>query len=278
MNVLDSFQGLVFAGESASARQLRMQVGRMAPYFRSALLVGERGTGKADVARELHRMSPAAANEFRLAHAAAASDDDLLKAATGTLYLVHIERLTTSEQVSLLSRLNRIRSAETRLICASCCDLRGMVASGRMREDFHSRISGLEIRLAPLRERRMDFAPMLSGWSLGEGVQQRLDTYPWPGNIDELMQVLQRASSECGELTLHERHLPALAPIFNSQCDSQPGSQFSGQSNMEKLDVVMHRHVADVLERCAGNKLRAAEMLGISRSTLYRMLESPPPA
>ena len=258
--------GWPFAGVSAASLRLRTQVQRIAPHYRTALLIGEAGTGKTEVARALHRLSPVAAGALVICPADQLSDQLLIEAARGTLLLTHIERLRPDAQAEVCSRLSgldrelRNHTAETRLLCASECDLRGMVAAGRMREDLARRISALEVRVPALRERLEDLPALLAGSPVTDEAMEQMLSHAWPGNLRELSALIERAGS--GEIDGESlATLPQPTPA-------------AGDSDEVTLDAVLRRHVADVLERCAGNKLRAAERLGISRSTLYRMLEN----
>jgi transcriptional regulator of acetoin/glycerol metabolism len=90
----------------------------------------------------------------------------------------------------------------------------------------------------------------------------RLQLYPWPHNVRELREVLQKAADLTCGAPFDTHHLPLPEP-------EQPT-----EPTLERLQDVVQRHVLDVLTRCSGNKLRASEILGISRSTLYRMLDA----
>jgi two-component system response regulator HydG len=170
-----------------------------------------------------------------------------------------------------MKRLQRIDfrpGAETRLIVAHDVTLRGIVASGRMRPDLCARVGAIEVRVPRLRERLEDLRAMLAALPIDEPAIARLAEHSWPGNLLELRTVLTHAHLAAGNAWIQLAHLPALTPTQQAP-PREPAEA--------RLDFVMKRHVADVLERCAGNKLRAAEMLGISRSTLYRMLDAPAP-
>lgn len=257
----------VFAGEGAAVTRLRLQVNRISPHFRTALVTGERGVGKESVAREMHRLSGLKSGSFRALDiarfAAGAESVDL----HGLLFLHGLERLEPDLQERLANRLKLIQR-ETRIIFASECDLRGMLATGRLRQNLSSRVGSLEIRVATLSDRTEDFdvlaRSMLQrnqapGW-LGDEALQTLARHTWSGNLAELWKVIGQVSSLRGEIA------PVDLPELKAAETSDPGGV--------RLEKVMQRHVFDVLQRCSGNKLRAAELLGISRSTLYRMLEA----
>jgi two-component system response regulator HydG len=94
----------------------------------------------------------------------------------------------------------------------------------------------------------------------GADAMETLSRHSWPGNLAELWKVTSHVA-RLGRI-VEVRDLPELVPVDESA------------GNAARLDQVMQRHVLEVLQRCSGNKLRAAELLGISRSTLYRMLEA----
>ncbi len=245
---------LVFAGESAAAERLRVQVARMAPHFRVALLVGERGTGVETVARRMHGLSGAAADLFCLPAGEFAAEVSL--PAAGVLLLAGLESVEPGAQAALLRRLNRV-AREMRVLLATECDPRGMVASGRLRADLYERIGTLEIRVAPLRERSEDLPALLGEDAVfSAGALELLRCYTWPGNLVELAELKARVSG-----------LGRVVEAADLALAQEPAER------VVRLNEVIERHVVEVLERVGGNKLRAAELLGISRSTLYRMLE-----
>ncbi len=247
---------LVFAGESAAAVRLRLQVARIAPHFRVALLTGEAGTGVATVARRLHALSPAADAPFCCLSAGDFAADAVLPP-SGVLFLHGLEMVETALQPTLLRRLNTVARA-TRILLGTECDPRGMIATNRLRADLYERIATLEIRIAPLRERSEDLRVLLAGGPVfGERAAERLRLHSWPGNLEELAEVIAR-----------------VAPLDRVVEPEDLGLPEERHKRVIRLDEVIERHVVDVLERVGGNKLRAAELLGISRSTLYRMLES----
>lgn len=255
----------VFVGSSPAVERLRLQIARIAPHFRVALLTGEDGVGKLSVARRLHSSSPGAGRPFHVIPSA-----EFTRAHSsnrGTVYLTGVESLPPPEQGRLVRALKTL-DRETRVIAGTRIDLKSMVSAGKVRPDLFGALGALEMRLAPLRERLSDIpeiAPAIlrrlgSAAFVSSAATYRMQNYNWPGNLQELWNVCKTLSRHPSIIT--EADLPPLVPI---QADP---------SLTARLDEVMHRHVADVLQSCAGNKLRAAELLGISRSTLYRMLSA----
>ncbi len=252
----EAFAPEVFAGSSAAAERLRLQVARFAPHFRTVLLVGEPGVGKESVARELHRMCPAGAEPL-----CALDIEDFAGGADGAgmLYLRGLGGLRTELHETLLRRLNGL-GRDRRVVVACAGEPRGMVAAGRLQSEVLERVGMLEIRVAPLRERVSDLRQMALTMLGGLAVRRRASSwigsgcwrYGWPGNLAELWQAMHGFAAD-GVLAV----CAARGSAVQVRCE---------------LEEVIERHVMEVLERCAGNKLRAAELLGISRSTLYRML------
>jgi two-component system response regulator HydG len=257
----------VLTGNGAAVSLLRLQVSRIAPHFRAALVTGERGTGKETVARAMHRLSGAAEGLFSRIDVGNFAQGFERVELNGLLFLYGLERLEPGLQERLSQRLKQIQR-ETRIVFASECDLRGMLSTGRLRQSLSSRVGALEIRLAALRDRMEDFEELASRMLLrldaagrfGEEAYRVLKLHSWPGNLAELWSVASSTARIQGEI------LPCDLPDLVTTNQSDTGG--------ERLDRVMQRHVFEVLQRCSGNKLRAAEMLGISRSTLYRMLEA----
>jgi transcriptional regulator of acetoin/glycerol metabolism len=97
---------------------------------------------------------------------------------------------------------------------------------------------------------------------------ERLQEYGWPGNVGELESVLRNGVLQCEGEVLESRHLPLFAEA------NEPEQSTANPGRRARLQDVVEQHVLRVLKDCGGNKLRAAEVLGISRSTLYRMLGS----
>jgi len=305
-------------GDSVSIRRLRSQIQRIAPYFRTALLRGETGSGKQLVARAIHALSPGADGPFIVANAcmlaqsvahgesslstSSSSAASLLESAEGgTLYLELVTELPFTLQAALLrfihaceERRNLSPQSEPsdfhhseplridiRIIASSDRDLRVLAAIGQFRQDLYARLSAVEILVPPLRQRAEDI-PILVDWLLRKiadnsgqdpkllakttllQLQQRL----WPNNLHELERVITQAVALAEGAIVEPRHLPALVDSVTS---TPPRSS---PIRIERLHDVIQQHVLDVLTRCGGNKLRAAQLLGISRSTLYRMLDA----
>jgi DNA-binding NtrC family response regulator len=206
-----------------------------------------------------------------------------------TLFLDKVSEMHLEMQDQLLQVLKKHERAQgsqessqrsgLRIIAATREDLRTLASAGRFRQELYQRLATLEIAVPPLRERIEDL-PELASFFLrrftmlyGRGVPEiaddaldRMRQYRWPGNVRELEDVLRAVvmRSDGGRIELH--HLPEF--------DEKDALSSTTMNKGARLQDVVEQHVLHVLKGCGGNKLRAAEMLGISRSTLYRMLEA----
>ncbi|HEY0308603.1 MAG TPA: sigma 54-interacting transcriptional regulator [Acidobacteriaceae bacterium] len=279
-------------GNSAPLQRLLAQMERIGPYFRTALVTGERGTGKELVARALHSLSVGADGPFVVCNAEAAAEpvDKLAAAHGGTLFLDEIGNLPLTTQERLLHVLQRRRSgftssqpADARVIATSSRDLKAMCAEGMFRKDLYHRIALVEFKIQPLRTRGGDILLLARHFArhfaalrgkpiitLEPAVLSALAAYAWPGNIRELQQALESAVLRCAGRTIGLEDLP---PLSTPRSDWQQPTVRPQEELPMRLDEMVHRHVHQVMHACGGNKLRAADLLGISRSTLYRMLE-----
>jgi DNA-binding NtrC family response regulator len=283
-------------GSGAAMARLRLQVRRVGPHFRTVLVSGETGTGKELVARALHGMSSAADGPFvvcsatTLDEAVASPIEHIVKRAYGgTLFFDEIGDLSIEAQTQLLRVMRRQewgqrglaapqQKTELRMIASSGDDLRILASAGQFRPELYRQISMVEIAVPPLRERKEDIPELamcfLASFAQESGrhvdriadeAMKRLQAHRWPGNVREMEKVLRDAVLQCEAMLLEEQHLPALA----EETSSNPR-----ENAMARLQDVVEQHVLQVLKNCGGNKLRAAEVLGISRSTLYRMLDT----
>jgi DNA-binding NtrC family response regulator len=296
----------ILVGESPFIRRLRSQVERIAPYFRTALVRGEIGAGKQTVARAIHARSPGADGPFIVSNATSLAEAiateasaplaaSLLDSANGgTLYLDGVGELPFALQAGLFRFIraceerrtapyagsNDLPRPDMRILTATHRDLRTLSAIGQFRQDLYARLSVVEIFVPPLRQRVEDI-PSLAAWllrRLGERTGQapkifaqatlaQLANRPWPNNLTELDRVVLQAAGLAEGHIIEPRHLLSLV--------EPAGVHVAAPAiRLERLQDVIQQHVLEVLTRCGGNKLRAAELLGISRSTLYRMLDA----
>jgi len=303
------FEGIV--GHSPLMFEVFSKLQRIAPHFQTVMVLGETGTGKELVARTLHRLSPRASGPFvvcncgaivetlfeselfghvRGAFSGAAQDKQgIVEAANGgTLFLDEIGELPPSTQAKLLRVLqNRevqrvgatvVHHVDLRVVAATHRNLQEMVAEKQFREDLYYRLSVVEIKLPRLAERKEDL-PLLErhflqlfatrygkpALCLTRRAQSLLARYSWPGNVRELENVLSYAAMMAERDVIDVRDFPDAMQSKLSSVTSDDELLIS----IEKLEL---KHTLQVLDRVGGNRARAAEILGISRATLYRIL------
>ena len=288
------------AGRSPVMQHFFARMRCTAPHFRLATIEGEPGTGKLLAARTLHRLGPAAAGLFLPWIAAEFLLEPQLRwheSRGGLLYLSHIDELSPDQQRQLRDFLeraayerirSRVPSGPLQLIAGTTQPLRRLSAASAFRSDLTSRLTAIRFSLPPLRERRDDI-PLLAGlflrhWSeahskpfrgFAPGALARLTSHSWPGNVRELESVIATAALEATGQWVRPIDIPRLEwPALPDPATAIPESSGDDPNpNDPNLDRAILRHVTRVLARVNGNKVRAARMLGISRSTLYRMLE-----
>lgn len=291
-------------GESEAMQRLRLQLKRIGPYFRTALICGEPGTGKSRAAMTLHQAAGLRGEfvscETALLETASRGGGDGMEmlmalvqsagsgsAPRGTIFFDRISEASLRVQELLLRWMQRMEVERRghsdpgiRVIASSHEDLRLLRTMGRFKQELYERLTMVEVRLTPLRERKEDVPALAQHFlaefrsasgttstEIGEEAMRRLHRHTWPGNVRELQGVLHAAVLEARGTRIEAKHLP----IF-PQATAAPGEQ-SGGTGLRRLQEVVDEHVLGVMQRCSGNKLRAAETLGVSRSTLYRMLE-----
>jgi DNA-binding NtrC family response regulator len=212
----------------------------------------------------------------------------------GTLFLDEIGELNRSDQVKLLRVLqdqtyqavgaSRTERADIRVVSATNRELAELVASGEFREDLFYRLNLITIRLPPLRERRSDIAllarhiiaQVAASYGLGPATiapsaLEWLSAQPWPGNIRQLKQTLERTLLLVGRSELKQADFIAAEQHENGGVLGAPGQRL-GVDGMT-LEQVERHMIAKALEQHQGNISRVAKALGLSRTALYRRLE-----
>ncbi len=274
-------------GPSPAVAKLWSQLQRVAPYFRTALLTGEPGTGAEFAARALHDQSPFREKPLKLLAAGAAEiyfapGGACTRNPNGAMFVEEVERLSRPAQAGLLQLL---RTRVPRAVCVIAFarnDLRARVSAGSFSGELAAALGGLRIGLPPLRERREDIPALLTGIAsrtaarlsraeplLGPDFMEAACAFGWPRNLDQMGEMM-------AWLLRHRTANRLSRDDFAAACESdQPHLPSAPKPvRMVKLEEMMQEHVRAVLLACEGNKLRAAEILGISRSTLYRMLDA----
>ena len=309
--MVDTFQLEGIVGRSPLIMDVFAAIRRVAPHFRTALITGETGTGKELVAHALHRLSPVSDKTFAVCNCSAlvetlfeselfghvrgaftgATQDKVglfEYAHQGTVFLDEIGDMPLAGQAKLLRVLQNqevqrvgspaLRKVDVRFIAATNKDLRALVREHTFREDLYYRLSMVEITLPTLVDRKEDL-PLLQRYFIEKfatqynkpvrGMTRRaqalLGRHDWPGNVRELENVIGKACMtvegnvvDVKDLPPHLRKAPVLAR--------------ADDDNLLSMEEVQERHLVKVLERVGGDKSRAAEVLGISRTTLYNML------
>ena len=301
-----SFHGLV--GRSPAMLEVFNRMSRIAPHFRSVLITGPSGTGKELVARSLHELSPARKGPFIVCNCAGIPESlaesemfGYMKGAFtganqtraglfehaqgGTIFLDEIGEMPLAMQSKLLRVLQTheiqpvgsvsSRQLDIRVMAATNRDLRIEVSEKRFREDLFYRLSVVHLRLPSLQERKEDL-PLLQKYFVEKyarqygkdisGISRRaqgiLAKYEWPGNIRQLENTIANACMMSEGRVLDTKNF-RLDPV-------SPGS--NATMPFISLKAMQRKHIHDVLEAVGGNKVKAAEVLGISRSKLYEML------
>ena len=298
-------------GQSPQMVEVYKLVARVSGLDTTVLIQGETGTGKELAARAIHYASPRAERPFVVVDCTALPEGlfeselfghergaftgavstrrGLLETSDGgTCFLDEIGELAPALQAKLLRLLqerairrvggNEVLPVNVRIITATNRDLGKRVAEGAFREDLYYRLNVVTIVLPPLRERSQDI-PLLAQHFLDKyarpaGKPARgfapetlavLSGYHWPGNVRELEHAIERAVA----LSSSEVLVPDDLPVLLRQ---GPAGDLRLPASRMTLEEVKQWYVAKVLEEAGGNKVRAAELLGIDRGTLYRIL------
>jgi DNA-binding NtrC family response regulator len=279
----------ILSGSSSAITQLRGQIQRIAPYFRTAMLTGARHCGDHAVAALLHKLSPLADRPLLTLDPTDAEmmlGEPFPPAAVtdaGMLFLTWPERLSRSAQLTLLRLLRQRKPLPPRVVIFAEHGLRPLVSTGNFSAELESTLSALRITLPTLRDRPEDIPALLHTY-LEQGALQAGRPIPqltpaftdaaqqhnWPGNLRDL-----RAFT--GLLLQQDPTVPLDAETFHGTLQTVPTGPPADRRAVRliRLEQLIQEHVRAVLLACNGNKLRAAEILGISRSTLYRMLDNP---
>jgi transcriptional regulator with PAS, ATPase and Fis domain len=210
---------------------------------------------------------------------------------SGTVFLDEVGETSLAMQAKLLRVIqNReiqrvgspeVRHVDVRLIAATNRDLRAEVLAGRFREDLFYRLSTIQIRVPNLAE-RLDDIPLLIQFflkkyneayskqikGLTRGTQTLLYQHPWPGNVRELENVIS-----CACLTSVNDFIDLEDLPENLQKPAAQTGRAGDAWRPLPLEEVRRQHIRRVLEACEGNRVRAAQMLGIGRTSLYRFLK-----
>jgi len=257
------------AGVSAAWRKLLLQAEMAAPHVQVASIEGEHGVGKQTLARYLLSRSPLAGTAFRRRDAREwlLTDFDPGTMA-GFTYLDRVDLLAPPGQGLLLSVLKGLQDrplGRVLLVASSQTPLRQMAGQGLLMPDLAFRLTAVRLAIPPLRMRREDIGPVAQ--ALLEGIcaryqQRKVDL--GPGALGKLLETALLETSD-GVIRPGDLSLPLVGELVRQVSTAPPSEELL-------LDGMIHRHVQYVVDLNRGNKLRAARQLGISRSTLYRIL------
>jgi len=323
----------VLVGQSPRTRQVLNLIQKLGRCRWPALLLGETGTGKEVVARAIHSVNPAGPfvtidcssmvgplmESELFGHVkgaftgAATAKIGLIESANGgTALFDEIGELPLEVQSKLLRVLQEkefrpvgsvsTRRSDFRIIAATNRDLAAEVERGTFRRDLYFRLNVINLRLAPLRERREDIPALINhflsrvggNYSVTAEAMEVLLTYDWPGNVRELENCIQHMVAINSGPLLHVADLPSNLQNFMFQKRSKyltaavaaPAAAASqmeiptlspavalGVAGVIPLTELERRAIMNALEYTKGDRAVAAHLLGIGRTTLYRKLK-----
>lgn len=257
------------------------------------LLLAEGGAGKRTLARQIHQASARRAEEFRMLLCSELSpetfDEEGVDAlfSSGTVYLEEVGDLGTTTQVKLLETLpktdeNGANKMRARLICGSGRDLEAEVRSGRFREDLYYRVSGVCLRVPPLRQRREDVLHLMDFFlskyardfrrpkpDLSAQSQQLFLDYAWPGNVRELEDAA-KAIVALGDESVAMGGLRAM--LMKAERGTNGATVSLKQAARAASREAEKELILKVLTRTRWNRRRAAQELQISyKALLYKL-------
>jgi DNA-binding NtrC family response regulator len=300
-------------GTSTALQAVFRLVEKVAATNTNILIQGESGTGKELIARAIHHNSPRAERPFVAVNCGAIPETLLeselfghtkgaftgavtnklglfRSAEGGTVFLDEVGEISAAMQVRLLRALQEHEvvplgsstpvSFDARIICATNRDIEKEVSEGRFREDLFYRLNVIEIYLPPLRERREDIPLLARSFitrtaheqhgaekAVSPAAMSALINYSWPGNVRELQNAIERAFT----LSNEEIDLDSLPPRVRDAAGPAPMRDPDGlRPTLEEME---RRHILETLTAVNQDKARAANILGIDLSTLYRKLK-----
>jgi two-component system response regulator HydG len=302
------FAGLI--GNSERMRRIHRLISKVAAQRHPVLIAGESGTGKELVARAIHTHGPWRDQPFvpvdcgalpptlieselfghmkgAFTGATQSRQGLLATAGTGTVFLDEIGELPIELQSRLLRALqehevkplgsNERTRLDARIVAATNQDLDAAMKRGTFRKDLFFRLNVVSIKLPPLRDRKDDIPLLvrhfLERFGNGKSVTQvsdevmgRLLNYEWPGNIRELENCIQRAVSLGSGTFVQMQDLPSSL-LYHL------GRTPSSRQDLTTLQALEQQAIRQALRATGGDRLRAAKLLGIGKTTIYRKLK-----
>jgi len=311
--LLEKYQFKNVIGRTPQMFQVYKTIARVADTKSTILLYGERGTGKELVARSIHYNSQRSDRPFVTVDCASLvetlMESELFghvrgaftgalqakrglfeEADGGTLFLDEVGNLSLSTQAKLLRflqeyEIKRVGGTENikvdvRVIAATNQFLEPLIKSGNFREDLFDRLNVVPISLPPLREKKEDIPLLIIHFLQKSSEENRkqisyispealdiLTQYSWPGNVRELRHTIERAVVLSTQPIILPEDLP------KKMLEEVKGEEIQFPEELLPLREVERRYVLKVLRETKGNKKKASEILGIDRTTLYRILE-----
>ena len=303
------FGGLI--GVSERMQRVYKMIEKVSQHEYPVLILGESGTGKELVARSIHFSGERKSRPFAPVDCSALvptlieselfgyvkgaftgavqAKQGLLEAAQGgTLFLDEIGDLPVDLQAKLLRVLQERevkpvgsterRPLDVRIIAATNRDLEAAIRNGSFRQDLYFRLNVVQIKLPPLRERKSDIPLLVTSFldkftdpqgparTISEDAMRRLVAYDWPGNVRELENAIERAVALGSGPIVHVGDLPSSLQYPSSERAPE-------KEELLPLEELERRAILRMLRETGGDKLAAARMLGIGKTTLYRKLK-----
>jgi two-component system response regulator HydG len=307
-------------GVSPEIEKVCRMIAKLACSTVPVLILGESGSGKERVARAIHKSGPNASKPFvpvdcrslvpelvtselfghargAFAGAQVAKEGLLSAAGGGTVFIDEIGELPLDAQARLLRALQEkevrpmgatyAMPISARVLAATDRDLNEMVQRGHFRKDLYLRLNVVNVRIPPLRDRRMDIPPLADYFLDGikretntartlspEAVRLLID-YDWPGNMRELENAICGAVALSHETVLDIADFPTQLHSLNAR-SSNAEATTKPKSKEETIMPIIEMEKSAILgaiERLHGDKLLAAKLLGIGKTTLYRKLK-----
>jgi len=299
-------------GETPAMQELRRDIERLAALDCAVIIRGETGSGKDLTARIIHNSSARKNSRFVAINCGCFSNDLLIEelighgnvtppgaaqisgtiagpGSRGTILLDQIEDMSPTMQLSMLKIIDSKKISlqdgvhdfplDVRILVASRYDLGKLVEEGKFKDELYYRLNVLELFIPPLRERRDDIPPLCGYFIhqfskefekaveyISEEVISTFMSYDFPGNVRELEHIIERAVILADGNTIEFKHLPRR---FH-KADSPP---LDATRTFMTLVEMEKKYILEVLEATGGNKSKATELLGISRTALWRKLK-----
>ena len=298
-------------GQSSIMRLLFAKIIKAAPTEMTVLVQGESGTGKEMVARALHDLSGRKTAPFVAINCGAISqnlvESELFghekgaftgagerhlgvfeQAHTGTLFLDEVGELSLETQSKLLrileyGCLRRVGTAkdiqvDVRIVAATHRDLGRMVSEGTFREDLFFRLYVLPLKVPALKERKEDIAELATRFfttpngpkkTLSPNAFKKIFDHCWPGNVRELKNTILRAIALSEDNLIDAKDIEFISP---SKTGDLSGNDARQQRELERFADA--ERIREALKSCDGNKIKAAAILGVGRSTIFRKIKN----